>query len=322
MRKSKIPELSKPETLSHHVRHAHNSPLLTEEEEQDFAKRWHEHEDQAALDQLIQSHMRLVKSIANGYRGYGLPVDDLISEGHIGIMQAVKRFDPEKGYRFSTYARWWIKAAIQEYVMRSWSMVKIGTTSAQKKLFFTLRKLKNKLSQEKQDSLNLEDLEAISQRTGVPLEEILNMESRLEQRDKSLNAQISFSGDKEGEWQDLLEDHGENHELTFLHRDELEKRQSFLENSLQCLNEREWMVLNERRLQEPPKTLDEIAQLLGLSKQRVSQIEIAAFEKLQKETKKQVNAYHKDRTSLYPHSKLPLLFLPTILRAALSHGLS
>lgn len=289
---TKISDLQKPETLSHHVRRAVSLPLLTEEEEQEFAKRWHEHEDQASLNRLIQSHMRLVKSIAKGYRGYGLPLEDLIAEGHIGIMQAAKGFDPYKGYRFNTYARWWIKAAIQDYVMKSWSMVKIGTTAAQKKLFFALRRLKNTLSQEKQEPLTREDMEEISQKTGVPLDEILSMEGRLERRDQSLNAPLSSDSEKESQWQDFLADSRDNQELILIHRDELEKRQKFLEKAIECLNEKEWVVLQGRRLEEPPKTLEELGKILGLSKQRVNQIEGIAFKKLSKETKNLFQKYH------------------------------
>jgi RNA polymerase sigma-32 factor len=262
-----------------YLRHAKQFDLLESEEEFVLAKKWRDQMDPEAAHRLISAHLRLVGKIAKGYRGYGLPMAELISEGHIGMMQALKRFDPEKGFRFSTYAMWWVKAHMQQFILNSWSLVKIGTTPQQRKLFFNLRKLKNALGVS--DSTYLDDASRahIAEKLNVSHKEIDEMNSRLSQPDHSLNVTSSHEG--EGEWQDLLMDEAQDHEAALLHKDELDKRRKVLEQSLGILNPREHEILKRRRLVEPPETLETLSQDLGVSRERVRQIEVRAFEKLQ-----------------------------------------
>lgn len=277
-----LPHLREEDALSHHVRKIQRFSILKADEEFELAKRWHQNKDPKAAEKLIKSHLRLVHKIALGYRGYGMALQDLIAEGHIGMMQAVNRFDPTKGFRFSTYAMWWIHAAIKDYILRSWSLVKTGTTSAQKKLFFSLRLLKNKLTGGMED-LSEEQIRHIAETLEVPAEEVAAMEQRLRGGDYSLNAQVSELGD--GEWVDWLEDEDQDHEEELLHLDELEKRKKMLEVAFECLTERELEIFKARRLEEPPKTLEELAQILNISRERVRQIEMGVFQKIQKEVR-------------------------------------
>ncbi len=277
-----VPHLGEPDALSQHVRKIHNFSVLKAEEEFELAKSWHEKKDPKAAEKLIKSHLRLVHKIALGYRGYGMAIQDLIAEGHIGMMQAVHRFDPTKGFRFSTYAMWWIHAAIKDYILKSWSLVKTGTTAAQKKLFFNLRLMKNKLTGG-YDDLTKAQMQEIAEALDVPVEDVAMMEQRLSGGDYSLNSQMSSLG--EGEWVDWLEDQEQDHEQEILYMDELEKRKKMLETAFECLNERELEIFRARRLEEPPKTLEELAQILEISRERVRQIEVEVFHKIQKEVR-------------------------------------
>jgi RNA polymerase sigma-32 factor len=245
-----------------------------------LAKSWREHDDRDAAHKLVTSHLRLVAKIAMGYRGYGLPVAELISEGNVGMMQAVKRFDPERGFRLATYAMWWIRAAIQEYILHSWSLVKMGTTAAQKKLFFNLRKIKGRLQAFEEGDLSPENVKHISDELDVPEQDVVSMNRRLAGGDNSLNAPLRADG--EGEWQDWLEDDSESHETMIANSEELSIRREMLEEAMKGLNDRERRILNERRLQDEPKTLEELSQEYDISRERVRQIEVRAFEKLQK----------------------------------------
>jgi RNA polymerase sigma-32 factor len=245
-----------------------------------LAKRWREDNDTEAAHKLVTSHLRLVAKIAMGYRGYGLPLSELISEGNVGMMQAVKRFDPERGFRLATYAMWWIRAAIQEYILHSWSLVKMGTTAAQKKLFFNLRKLKGQMQAIDEGDLNPEQVETISERLNVPESDVINMNRRLGSPDHSLNAPLRQDGD--GEWQDWLVDEGENQESRLADSEEMSQRRQLLQEAMGALNDRERHILNERRLKENPTTLEDLSQEYGISRERVRQIEVRAFEKLQK----------------------------------------
>lgn len=258
-------------------------PILKKEEEYMLAKSWREHEDSEAAHQLVTSHLRLVAKIAMGYRGYGLPMGELISEGNVGMMQAVKRFDPERGFRLATYAMWWIKAAIQEYVLHSWSLVKIGTTAAQKKLFFNLRRIKGEIQAIEEGDLRPEHLTRIATELNVTEDEVVSMNRRMLAPDNSLNAPLRVDG--EGEWQDWLVDETESQETRLAESEELGQRRELLQNGLDHLNERERRILEERRLSEDPSTLEELSQEYGISRERVRQIEVRAFEKLQKSMK-------------------------------------
>ena len=229
---------------------------------------------------MVTSHLRLVAKIAMGYRGYGLPVNELISEGNVGLMQAVKRFDPERGFRLATYAMWWIRAAIQEYILHSWSLVKMGTTAAQKKLFFNLRKLKGRLQAFEEGDLSPENVEKIATELSVPEQDVISMNRRLTAPDHSLNAPVRIDGD--GEWQDWLEDESESQEIVIGEAEELTKRRALLQDAMETLNERERHILTERRLKEDSSTLEELSKVYGISRERVRQIEVRAFEKLQK----------------------------------------
>jgi RNA polymerase sigma-32 factor len=248
-----------------------------------LAKRWTEHQDPEAASSLVTSHLRLVAKIAMGYRGYGLPLSELISEGNVGMMQAVKRFDPDRGFRLATYAMWWIRAAIQEYILHSWSLVKMGTTAAQKKLFFNLRKLKGQLQAIDDGDLSPELVSTIATKLEVPEADVVNMNRRLSSPDHSLNAPLR--ADSEGEWQDWLVDTDDTQEQKLGDREELGLRRDLLKNALKSLNERERYILTERRLREEPVTLEDLSRKYNISRERVRQIEVRAFEKLQKSIK-------------------------------------
>ena len=255
-------------------------PMLDAEEEYMLAKNWRENGNLKSAHKLVTSHLRLVAKIAMGYRGYGLPVNELISEGNLGLMQAVKKFDPEKGFRLATYAMWWIKAAIQEYVLRSWSMVKMGTTTAQKKLFFNLKKIKNQIAPQQDGDLKTEHVEEISKRLNVNSDEVVNMNRRLMGHEKSLNDKIK-AGEND-EWQDWLVDENLDQELALSQKQELDEKKESLYQSIKILTEREREILEERRLTENPKTLEELSKKYNISRERIRQIETKAFEKLQK----------------------------------------
>ncbi len=255
-------------------------PMLTAEQETDLALRWRDHRDREAMTQLIGSHLRLVVTIARRHAGYGLPVSDLISEGHLGLMHAVAKFDPDRGVRFSTYATWWIRAGIQEYVLRSWSLVKMGTTAAQKKLFFNLRRLKNRLEAFEQGDLQPDTVESIARELDVPAQVVREMNSRLSARDQSLNAVVN--PESQNEWQDMLIEEAPDQETLVIAQDELAWRRALLEQGLIKLNERERRILDQRRLKEKPLTLEALGQEYGISRERVRQIENRAFDKLRK----------------------------------------
>jgi len=276
-----LPILSSEGSLSFYLQEIKRFPILTAEEEYMLAKRYKEHGDAEAAHKLVTSHLRLVAKIAMGYRGYGLPVTDLISEGNVGIMQAVKKFDPEKGFRLATYAMWWIRAQIQEYVLHSWSLVKIGTTSAQKKLFFNLKKLKNQLESIDDGSLSPENVREIANRLDVKEGEVRDMEGRLFSGDQSLNVQISHEADTE--WQDMIVDDSETQDKVVEKKDEYLHRKKLFNEALKILNPREKEILEHRRLRDKPKKLEELSQQFKISRERVRQIEEKAMEKLQKE---------------------------------------
>jgi len=262
-----------------------NLPLLTPEQEYKLAKEWREDQSEKAVEHLINSHLRLVDKIASGYRGYGLPLQELIAEGNVGIMQAVKHYNPELGYRFSTYAMWWIKASIKEYIMQNWSSVKIGTTKAQKKLFFGLRKAMQEIRQENETeaSLTPENITALAEKLGVKEEEIISMHQRLKMQDASLNQ--TMSQDSEKEWIDTIPDGEDSLESKIAHKDEFNKLQKILKEALHCLNKREHEIIVCRRLKDPPETLEQLSIKLNLSRERVRQIENSAFAKLSKHMK-------------------------------------
>jgi RNA polymerase sigma-32 factor len=249
-----------------------------------LAKRWQEHEDTEAAQRLVTSHLRLVARIAMGYRGYGLPIGEVISEGNVGLMQAVKRFDPEKGFRLATYAMWWIKAAIQEYILRSWSLVKMGTTAAQKKLFFNLRKLKGQMQAFEDGDLHPDQVKAIATKLSVPEEDVISMNRRLA-GDSSLNAPLRADVDG-GEWQDWLVNDDVDQETELVEREELENRRGYLFDAMDALTPREKRIFEARRLSEDPLTLEELSTEFGVSRERIRQIEVRAFEKVQKAVKK------------------------------------
>ncbi len=266
--------------LSRYLQEIRKFPMLEADEEYMLAKRWREDDDIDSAHKLVTSHLRLVAKIAMGYRGYGLPLSELISEGNVGMMQAVKRFDPERGFRLATYAMWWIRASIQEYVLHSWSLVKMGTTAAQKKLFFNLRKLKGQMQAIDEGDLPPEQVTKIAETLSVPETDVINMNRRLAAPDHSLNAPLRIDGD--GEWQDWLVDETESQESRFAEAEELDKRRKLLTVAMDTLNERERHILQERRLKDDPTTLEELSQKYGISRERVRQIEVRAFEKLQK----------------------------------------
>ncbi len=270
--------------LARYLEEIRRFPMLDPEEEYILAKRWKEHGDVEAAHKLVTSHLRLVAKIAMGYRGYGLPMNEIISEGNVGLMQAVKRFDPDRGYRLATYAMWWIRAAIQEYILRSWSLVKMGTTAAQKKLFFNLRRLKSRLDEFEEGDLSPESVKEIAETLDVAEQDVIEMNRRLGGPDHSLNAMLRADGDSE--WQDWLVDDSESQEETVAEQEELDYRRSLLADAMEVLNEREKHILTERRLKEPATTLEELSGQYGISRERVRQIEVRAFEKLQKEMKR------------------------------------
>ena len=277
----RLPVLSSEGSLSIYLQEIKKFPILTAEEEYMLAKRYKEHGDTEAAHKLVTSHLRLVAKIAMGYRGYGLPVTDLISEGNVGIMQAVKKFDPERGFRLATYAMWWIRAQIQEYVLHSWSLVKIGTTAAQKKLFFNLRKLKNQLSSIDTGNLSPENAREIASRLNVKEAEVLDMDNRLFSGDQSLNVQIGEEGDTE--WQDMLVDSNDTQDNILANSNELLFRKKIFEQALEVLNDREKEIISLRKLKDKPVKLEELSKKFNISRERVRQIEEKAFEKLQKQ---------------------------------------
>ena len=279
--------LSPEGNLTRYLQEIRKFPMLEHDEEFMLAKRWREHEDSDAAHRLVTSHLRLVAKIAMGYRGYGLPLGELISEGNLGMMQAVKRFDPDKGFRLATYAMWWIRASIQEYILHSWSLVKMGTTAAQKKLFFNLRRLKGQMQAIEDGDLRPDQVKQIATKLGVAEEEVVNMNRRLVP-DQSLNAPMRADG--ESEWQDWLVDDSDNQEVRFAESQELEQRRALLSGAMKTLSERERHILTERRLVDEPKTLEELSDKYGISRERVRQIEVRAFEKLQRAMKSAVAA--------------------------------
>jgi RNA polymerase sigma-32 factor len=267
--------------LSRYLSEIRKFPMLAKEEEFMLAKRWREHEDLASARKLVNSHLRLVAKIAMGYRGYGLPIEEVISEGNVGLMQAVKKFEPDKGFRLATYAMWWIRASIQEYILRSWSMVKMGTTAAQKKLFFNLRKAKSEISALEEGDMHPDQVRLIATKLGVLDEEVISMNRRLAGPDASLNAPLR--ADSENEWQDWLEDKDAvSQETQLAESEERQIRMGLLEEAMTELTDRERHILTERRLKDDPTTLEELAGQYGVSRERVRQIEVRAFEKLQK----------------------------------------
>ncbi|NJC06140.1 RNA polymerase sigma-32 factor [Sphingomonas kaistensis] len=257
-------------------------PILAPEEEYMLAKRWREHNDTDAAAKLVNSHLRLVAKIAMGYRGYGLPVSELISEGNIGLMQGVKKFEPDRGFRLATYAMWWIRASIQEFILRSWSLVKMGTTAAQKKLFFNLRRMKNQIDAFEEGDLKPADVTKIATDLGVTEEEVISMNRRMSMGgDTSLNAPLKGDEGAESQWQDFLVDNGPLQDELVADEEEKQVRHMLLTNAMESLNEREKFILTERRLADDPKTLEELSQVYGVSRERIRQIEVRAFEKLQ-----------------------------------------
>jgi RNA polymerase sigma-32 factor len=282
MNKTNLPILTPDGSFDSYLQKIRKFPMLDAAEEYILAKNWREKGDKESAHKLVTSHLRLVAKIATGYRGYGLPMNELVSEGNIGLMTAVKKFDPEKGFRLATYAMWWIKASIQEYILRSWSLVKIGTTAAQKKLFFNLRKMKNQIMKSDQSDLLPEQVTEIANRLDVTEDEVNSMDQRMKGPEASLNATITGE-DGETEWQDWVVDENADQELQIAHRQETNKRKALLDQAMSVLNEREKEILFDRRLNEEPKTLEELSQKYNISRERIRQIENRAFEKLQKE---------------------------------------
>ncbi len=279
--KNSLPALSSEGSLSHYLQQIKKFPMLSEKQEVNLAKKWRDEGDTDAAHTLVTSHLRLVAKIAMGYRGYGLPVTELISEGNIGLMQAVKKYDPDKGFRLATYAMWWIRAAIQEYVLKSWSLVKIGTTAAQKKLFFNLKKLRNKLSDYSEGSLKPHQVKEIASQLNVSEKEVTDMEGRISGNDYSLNAVVSAEGDEE--WQEWLVDEDADHEIKIAEQEEVRKRKELLSKAINVLNDREKDIIHYRKLSETPKTLEELSKEYKISRERIRQIEERAFQKLQME---------------------------------------
>ena len=286
MSKSKalsVPALGGEQSLNRYLAEIKKFPVLTAEQEYMLAKRYQEHDDPEAAAQLVTSHLRLVAKIAMGYRGYGLPVSDLISEGNVGLMQGVKKFEPDRGFRLATYAMWWIKASIQEFILRSWSLVKMGTTAAQKKLFFNLRRMKKQLEAYEDTDLSPEDVARIATDLGVPEQEVINMNRRmLMGGDASLNVSMRSDEEGSGQWQDWLADDRPLQDSVVADAEEAAMRHEMLAEAMESLNEREKHILIERRLTENPRTLEELSQVYDVSRERIRQIEVRAFEKLQK----------------------------------------
>jgi RNA polymerase sigma-32 factor len=290
-----LPILTAESGLTRYLEEIRRFPMLEPHQEYMLAKRWREHGDRDAAHKLVTSHLRLVAKIAMGYRGYGLPISEVISEGNVGLMQAVKRFEPEKGFRLATYAMWWIKAAIQEYILRSWSLVKMGTTANQKKLFFNLRKAKSRISALEEGDLRPDQVKLIAKRLGVTEQDVVEMNRRLG-GDVSLNAPIREEGDS-GEWQDWLVDESASQEARMAESEESDNRRKALGEALSVLNERERRIFEARRLADDPITLEELADEFGVSRERVRQIEVRAFEKVQKAVKSRVAAMEVPRTA-------------------------
>ncbi len=285
MANTPMPTVTPEGGLSRYLAEIRKFPMLEKDEEFMLAKRWAEHEDTQAAHKLVTSHLRLVAKIAMGYRGYGLPVAEVISEGNIGLMQAVKKFDPDRGFRLATYAMWWIRASIQEYILRSWSMVKMGTTAAQKKLFFNLRRMKSQMQALEEGDLHPDQVEQIATKLGVTDDDVISMNRRLSGPDASLNAPLR--AESESEWQDWLsDDTAETAEEELVDSDEFSTRMALLQEAMGVLNEREQHIIAERRLAEDPKTLEELAGVYGVSRERIRQIEVRAFDKLQTEMKR------------------------------------
>ena len=293
-RTAALPILTAESGLTRYLEEIRRFPMLEPQNEYMLAKRWREHGDRDAAHKLVTSHLRLVAKIAMGYRGYGLPISEVISEGNVGLMQAVKRFEPEKGFRLATYAMWWIKAAIQEYILRSWSLVKMGTTANQKKLFFNLRKAKSKISALEEGDLRPDQVKLIAKRLGVTEQDVVDMNRRLG-GDVSLNAPIREDGDS-GEWQDWLVDESSSQEARLVASEESDNRRQALGEALGVLNERERRIFEARRLVDEPITLEELADEFGVSRERVRQIEVRAFEKVQKAVKSRVAAMEAPQT--------------------------
>ena len=277
-----LPAPSPEQGLNRYLQEIRKFPMLEPEQEYMLAKRWVDHEDTDAAHQMVTSHLRLAAKIAMGYRGYGLPQAEVISEANVGLMQAVKRFDPEKGFRLATYAMWWIRASIQEYILRSWSLVKLGTTSAQKKLFFNLRKAKARIGALEDGDLRPEHVARIAHDLGVTETEVVSMNRRLSGGDASLNAMIGTEGDSATQWQDWLEDEDADQAGDYAEKDEMQHRLALMEEAMEVLNERERDILTQRRLQDQPVTLEDLSGVYNVSRERIRQIEVRAFEKLQK----------------------------------------
>ena len=283
---SNLPVLAGDVTLSNYLNEIKKFPMLSAEEEYTLANRLSIHGDTDAAHQLVTSHLRLVAKLAMGYKGYGLPITDIISEGNVGLMQAVQKFDPEKGFRLATYALWWVKAAMQEYILRSWSLVKIGTTAVQKKLFFNLRRAKNQIQAYEDGDLNPENLEKISKQLNVPEKEVVNMNRRLSGADPSLNAKISTDDGSQTEWQDWIEADAPNQEEEYVEKEEDTIRKELISEALNILNERELDIVQTRRLSEETSTLEELSEKYDISRERVRQIEVRALEKIKEEIQK------------------------------------
>jgi RNA polymerase sigma-32 factor len=277
-----LPAPSPEQGLNRYLQEIRRFPMLEPEQEYMLAKRWVDHEDTEAAHQLVTSHLRLAAKIAMGYRGYGLPQAEVISEANVGLMQAVKRFDPEKGFRLATYAMWWIRASIQEYILRSWSMVKLGTTSAQKKLFFNLRKAKARIGALEDGDLRPENVARIAHDLGVTEDEVISMNRRLSGGDASLNAMVGSDGESATQWQDWLEDEDANQAEDYAEKDEMQHRLALMQEAMDVLNERERDILTQRRLLDQPVTLEDLSGVYEVSRERIRQIEVRAFEKLQK----------------------------------------
>ncbi len=297
-----LPMISGESGLSRYLNEIRKFPMLQPEQEYMLAKRWREHEDPDAAHQLVTSHLRLVAKIAMGYRGYGLPIGEVVSEGNVGLMQAVKRFEPDKGFRLATYAMWWIRASIQEYILRSWSLVKMGTTASQKKLFFNLRKAKSQISALEEGDLRPDQVDIIATRLGVSKQDVIDMNRRMS-GDASLNAPLREEG--EGEWQDWLVDDSASQERVLADREEKDNRLGALHGALSVLNERERRIFEARRLSDDPITLEDLSDEFDISRERVRQIEVRAFEKVQAAVKSglaAIEAAHHPRPGMITHA--------------------
>ncbi|MEC5289225.1 RNA polymerase sigma factor RpoH [Aurantimonas sp. C2-6-R+9] len=293
MAQSNLPSIASGEAgLSRYLEEIRRFPMLEPQEEYMLAKRYAEHDDRDAAHRLVTSHLRLVAKIAMGYRGYGLPIGEVVSEGNVGLMQAVKRFDPERGFRLATYAMWWIKASIQEYILRSWSLVKMGTTANQKRLFFNLRKMKSRIQALEEGDLRPDQVDQIATQLGVSAEEVVSMNRRLS-GDASLNAPLRATEGESGEWQDWLVDDSESQEDSLAREDELDQRRGMLNNAMDVLNDRERRIFQARRLSEDPLTLETLSGEFDISRERVRQIEVRAFEKVQKAVRDTAEAAHR-----------------------------